>query len=44
MTPMMLMAQKVERQPVAWPRNVPSGTPSTLAVVRPANIIEMAAA
>ena len=32
------------RQPNAWPTTVPSGTPSTLATVRPVNIIAIAAA
>ncbi len=41
---MPVMAQKVERQPATWPSSVPNGTPSTLATVRPANMIEMAAA
>ncbi len=41
---MAVMAQNVERQPYCWPRNVPNGTPRTLAVVRPANIIAMAPA
>lgn len=43
-TPMIVIAQKVERQPAAWPRKVPSGTPSTLEMVRPANMMEIAAA
>ena len=33
-----MTAQKVERQPAYWPSAVPSGTPSTLARVRPVNI------
>ena len=43
-TPMAVMAQKVDRQPNCCPRNVPSGTPSTLAVVRPVNISAIAPA
>ena len=39
---MTVMAQKVERQPAAWPSRVPSGTPSTLAMVRPANMSAIA--
>ncbi|MNH28978.1 hypothetical protein D3C79_891830 [compost metagenome] len=35
---MTATAQKVERQPNACPSAVPSGTPSTLANVRPVNI------
>ena len=35
---MTVTAQKVERQPASWPSAVPSGTPSTLARVRPVNI------
>ncbi|MND88937.1 hypothetical protein D3C80_809760 [compost metagenome] len=38
MTPITVTAQKVERQPAYWPRAVPSGTPSTLARVKPVNI------
>ncbi len=40
--PMALTTQKVERQPATWPSAVPSGTPSTLASVRPVNISAMA--
>ena len=43
-TPMTTTAQNVARQPNAWPRMVPAGTPSTLASVRPANISEIACA
>ncbi|MNP25061.1 hypothetical protein D3C76_1178540 [compost metagenome] len=35
---MTVTTQKVERQPAAWPSAVPSGTPRTLARVRPVNI------
>ena len=35
-------AQNVERQPAYWPKAVPSGTPSTLARVRPVNISAIA--
>ena len=42
--PMPVTAQKVARQPTAWPSAVPSGTPSTLASVRPVNISAMACA
>ena len=35
---------KVTRQPTDWPTRVPSGTPTTLATVRPVNIIAMAPA
>ncbi len=35
---------KVTRQPAACPTKVPSGTPTTLATVRPVNIIAMAPA
>ena len=44
MTPMTVMAQNVERHPSCWPSSVPNGTPRTLAMVRPANIIAMAPA
>jgi hypothetical protein len=44
MTPMSVMAQNVERHPKAWPRNVPNGTPSTFAAVRPVNMIAIALA
>ena len=43
-TPIAEMAQNVERQPNSWPRNVPNGTPSTFAAVRPVNMIAMAPA
>ena len=43
-TPITVIAQKVERQPSCCPSSVPNGTPSTLAVVSPANIIAMAPA
>ena len=39
-----VIAQNVERQPNCWPSSVPNGTPSTLAVVRPVNMIAMAPA
>ena len=38
------MAQNVDLHPSCCPSSVPKGTPSTLAVVRPANIIAMAPA
>ncbi|MNZ94562.1 hypothetical protein D3C78_1136750 [compost metagenome] len=41
-TPITETAQKVERQPAYCPSAVPSGTPSTLARVRPVNIIAIA--
>ncbi len=41
---MPVIAQNVERHPSCWPSSVPNGTPSTFAVVRPANIIAMAPA
>lgn len=44
MTPTALITQNVERQPYCCPSRVPSGTPRTLAVVRPANMIEIAPA
>ncbi|MNN36167.1 hypothetical protein D3C81_1500510 [compost metagenome] len=43
-TPMAAMATKAARQPSCWPRNVPSGTPVTVATVKPVNIIEIALA
>ncbi len=43
-TPMTVIAQNVKRQPNCWPSSVPSGTPSALATVSPANISEMAPA
>ena len=43
-TPSALTTQNVERQPKAWPSQVPTGTPSTLASVRPVNIVAMAEA
>ena len=36
------MAQKVDRQPNAWPRAVPAGTPRTLARVSPVNMSAIA--
>ena len=42
--PMAVMAQKVARHPAAWPSMVPRGTPSTLAMVSPANMNAMAPA
>ncbi len=41
---MAVMAQKVARHPKAWPMKVPNGTPSTLARVRPVNMIAIALA
>ena len=41
---MPVIAQKVERQPAAWPSMVPNGTPSTLAAVSPVNMMAMAPA
>ena len=41
---MTVIAQKVERQPAAWPSIVPNGTPRTLAAVSPVNIMAMAPA
>ena len=37
-TPIGTMAPKAMRQPAHWPSAVPSGTPSTLASVRPENM------
>ncbi|MNR31709.1 hypothetical protein D3C85_1492370 [compost metagenome] len=42
MTPMTDTAQNVERQPAYCPSAVPRGTPSTLARVRPVNIMAIA--
>ena len=41
---MAVIAQNVDRQPKCCPRKVPNGTPSTFAMVRPANIMAMAPA
>ena len=43
-TPITVIAQNVERQPSCWPSMVPNGTPSTLAAVRPVNMIAIAPA
>ena len=42
--PIPVTAQNVARQPSAWPRKVPNGTPRTLASVSPANIRAIAEA
>ncbi|MNW63179.1 hypothetical protein D3C74_413610 [compost metagenome] len=42
--PTAAMAIKAARQPSCCPRNVPRGTPVTVATVRPVNIMEMALA
>ena len=41
---MTVIAQNVDRQPNCWPSKVPNGTPRTLAMVSPANMIAMAPA
>ena len=43
-TPMTVIAQKVDRQPAAWPSMVPNGTPRTLAAVSPVNMMAIAPA
>jgi len=43
-TPNALTIQKATRQPNSWPTNVPNGTPSTFASVRPVNISAIALA
>ncbi|MCY1310022.1 hypothetical protein D9M70_601730 [compost metagenome] len=42
--PIAVIAQKVERHPNCWPSIVPNGTPRTLAMVNPENIIAIAPA
>ena len=41
---MAVIAQKVDRQPAAWPSIVPKGTPRTLAAVSPVNMMAIAPA
>ncbi|MNN49703.1 hypothetical protein D3C81_1642470 [compost metagenome] len=43
-TPKPATAKKVIRQLLAWPNQAPSGTPSTLAMVRPLSTRAMAEA
>ncbi|MCY1222722.1 hypothetical protein D9M72_348260 [compost metagenome] len=43
-TPISVTAQKVERQPSCRPSHAPAGTPSSVAAVRPVNMIAMAEA
>lgn len=42
--PTSVTAQKVARQPKAWPSQVPKGTPRILATVSPVNISAIAEA
>ena len=42
--PTRVTAQKVARQPKAWPSQVPKGTPRMLAMVSPVNISAIAEA
>ena len=43
-TPMAVTAQKVARQPYSSPSQAPAGTPSSVATVRPVNMMEIAEA